>query len=355
MAWTRAFEGRRAFLPPAFRIHFRDTALRSEYPYASESRTEGGAVPDPLMLVPPLDRPCDLGGLRDGLHVLWEVTAGCNLACLHCSVPRSKPVRRLSPERSLEVLDGLVEAGVRRLSLTGGEPLLRKDLWALAGRAVEHGLEVEILTNGMLLEDDDVAAALAAENGSGRLGLVVSLDAGRDWVHDGLRGRRGAHAAALAGIRRALGAGLEVRVQAVLCRRNRHEVEPLVDLARSLNHRDITFRKLVVDEGGRGSPSDLALSPDEQGQIVDLIRDLRERRGDALTIRTVGLVVPPDRRACAAGRSVFGIDSGGYLQPCSLLRVAQHASRDLQRKPVGEVLERPTLSRLASPLRPGCA
>jgi MoaA/NifB/PqqE/SkfB family radical SAM enzyme len=297
--------------------------------------------------------PCDLGSRGEGIHVLWEITAGCNLACLHCSVPRNPAGRRLSPERAKEVLGELVEAGVRRISFTGGEPLLRGDLWSLVEEAIRLGIEAEVLTNGMLLEEEDVAAAAAASRG-GELTLLISLDSARDWVHDGIRGRRGAFTATLDGIRRVREAGLRVALQMVLTRRNRFEVAPLVDLAASLEVESVTFRKLIVAEDGRGSAEEIRLGPEERAGLLQEIRSLREAYPDGPVLRTAGLGVLPEEDTCGAARGVVAIDGEGMVHPCVLLRMEHHGSRDLRERSAAEILSEPTLDHLAAPRRPGC-
>lgn len=116
---------------------------------------------------------------------IWELTRACNLRCLHCenrSGPRS-PLE-LGEERLLAVAQELIELQCGGVALTGGEPLLRPVWKTLARRLSQAGVEVALVTNGLLLDtgalDDCEACGVSA--------LGISLD-GLQPTHDGIRQR----------------------------------------------------------------------------------------------------------------------------------------------------------------------
>ena len=107
-------------------------------------------------------------GFLFGVH--WEVTYRCNERCIHCynpgaaHMPHEKPEREtneLSTDEAIDLLDHLREAGVFRLTLSGGEVTLRKDFWELVEAARKRGFSVNLYTNGLKL-DDDACEKLAA-------------------------------------------------------------------------------------------------------------------------------------------------------------------------------------------------
>ncbi len=130
------------------------------------------------------------GGRRAPDRAILELTYRCDLRCAHCLVDAGGAAGdELSPEEALDAVDQLADLGVRVLTVTGGEPLLRRDWWAVARRVRERGMVFRLSTNGHLL-DDGVLARLE-EIGAQR--VVVSVDGTRG-THDRVRrglGRRG--------------------------------------------------------------------------------------------------------------------------------------------------------------------
>lgn len=116
--------------------------------------------------------------------VAWEVTMGCNLSCNHCgSACHNKLNDELNTAEALSLLDDLAALGVKWIAFTGGEPLVRSDIFELMAAAVELGIEVRLITNGTLINPATVEK-LAALN----VGIVsVSID-GTCEQHNIIRG-----------------------------------------------------------------------------------------------------------------------------------------------------------------------
>ncbi len=143
----------------------------------------------------------------------WAVTGRCNLACRHCymEAPEAR-YGELPTADMLRIVDQLERAGVQRVHLTGGEPLLRADIWELIGRLIERRIGVhQISTNGLLLDDD--ALVRLRELGADP---VIHLSYDGVGAHDGMRGRAGAEGSALEAARRAVAAGFRVSVTSSL-------------------------------------------------------------------------------------------------------------------------------------------
>src|SRR5437773_4744532 len=89
--------------------------------------------------------------------VFWETTTGCNLQCVHCrrlDVSTALSKLDLSTEQSMGFIRSLPETGRPILVFSGGEPLMRTDIWKLAGTAREAGIPTALATNGTLVNDD---------------------------------------------------------------------------------------------------------------------------------------------------------------------------------------------------------
>lgn len=201
--------------------------------------------------------------------VVWNVTRTCNLKCIHCyahAVRRSRE-RELSTEEGLALMDDLAEFGVPVILLSGGEPLMRKDVVELARYAVDKGMRAVISTNGTL-----ISKAKARELREVGLSYVgVSLD-GLKPVNDRFRGKAGAFKAAMQGIQNCQEVGLKVGLRFTINRLNMHQVSGIFDLLEERDIPRVCFYHLVY--AGRGSQLiEQDLDYEETRRVVDLIID----------------------------------------------------------------------------------
>ncbi|MCP4603991.1 MAG: radical SAM protein [Proteobacteria bacterium] len=113
----------------------------------------------------------------------WEITDACNLRCIHCEASSGKRSRNeLTTEEALALADDLAVVGCQSAMLTGGEPLVRRDWPRIAERLAGKGLDVTLITNGLLIDEARVSRMIEA----GVTGVSVSLD-GEKEVHDTIR------------------------------------------------------------------------------------------------------------------------------------------------------------------------
>jgi radical SAM protein with 4Fe4S-binding SPASM domain len=201
--------------------------------------------------------------------VVWNVTRRCNLRCRHCyasSADRPYP-GELSTDEALSVIDDLAEARVPVVLFSGGEPLMRDDVFVLSRRAVERGMRAVLSTNGTLLTPDTVRTV--KDQGFSYIG--VSLDGTRE-THDRFRGVAGAFDRSLAAIRAARDAAVRVGVRFTVTRQNQHDLPYLLDL---LEHEDIPrfcmYHLAFSGRGKRIAPETLA--PEDARRVMDLLFD----------------------------------------------------------------------------------
>ena len=148
------------------------------------------------------------------IHVNWDLTYACQLRCAHCySQGGRRPDRALPLDRQRRIAGRLIEAGVETVAFAGGEPLLNEGLWPLAEQLREGGVRTVLYTNGLAI-DAPAAARIA------RLfdRVHISLDAPHASMHDRIRGRAGAFAAALSAVRLLISAGASTGIDATLMR-----------------------------------------------------------------------------------------------------------------------------------------
>lgn len=159
--------------------------------------------------------------------VIWNLTRRCNLTCRHCyAFAADHPFpNELTPDEALTVVADLDAAGVRVLVLSGGEPVLRPDLFAIAAAAQARGMYVALSSNGTLI-DAPLADRIAAQ-GFDYVG--ISID-GLEATHDRFRRQEGAFRASLAAIDRLVGLGVKVGLRLTLTRDNAAELPEVLDL-----------------------------------------------------------------------------------------------------------------------------
>ncbi|HOW56634.1 MAG TPA: radical SAM protein [Smithellaceae bacterium] len=165
-------------------------------------------------------------GLR---MVAWEVTRSCNLNCGHCRAAADcGPYQgELLTKKCFHLLNEIAAFAKPVIILTGGEPLLRTDIYDIASYGTSKGLRMVLATNGLLV-DDKAARHLKA---SGIKRVSISLDGKDAQSHDTFRGQTGAFAGALKGIASLKNTGLEFQINTTVTAANLHQVKDIMELA----------------------------------------------------------------------------------------------------------------------------
>ncbi len=183
-----------------------------------------------------------------GPVVIWNLIRRCNLLCKHCySISGDVDFAgELTTPEVFRVLDDLKAARVPAVILSGGEPLLRPDIYEIAARAKGLGLSVSLSSNGALIDDAHADAIAAA--GFDYVG--VSLD-GIGETHDRFRGRPGCFDASIAGIRRLGARGVKVGLRFTMTTDNQDEFPALLALTKAEGATKFYLSHLVYS--GRGN------------------------------------------------------------------------------------------------------
>lgn len=199
--------------------------------------------------------------------VVWNITKSCNLACVHCYNDSSNKTYpgELTTDEALSVINDLAAFKIPAIIFSGGDPLLRRDLFTIIGRAKTLGVRSILSTNGISI---DRQAAQRIKD-SGVIYAGVSLDGGEE-VNDKLRGMRGGFKKALDGIRNLKEAGLVVGVRFTMSRKTIGELPFIFDLIEKEDIERGYFAHLVY--AGRGEKfSREDLSHEETREAVDYI------------------------------------------------------------------------------------
>lgn len=176
-----------------------------------------------------LDCPTPAGPRRNppGPVVIWNLIRRCNLTCKHCySISADTDFAgELSGAEVFKVMDDLKSFRVPVLILSGGEPLLRPDIFEISRRAKDMGFYVGLSTNGTLIDEGNIGEIA----GIGYDYVGVSLDGIAD-THDKFRRKQGAFAASMAGIRLCSELGIKVGVRYTMTEDNAHDLPALLQL-----------------------------------------------------------------------------------------------------------------------------
>ncbi|HUU41695.1 MAG TPA: heme b synthase [Desulfatiglandales bacterium] len=269
----------------------------------------------------------------------WEVTKSCNLNCAHCRASSNFDLypEELDTVKAKEVLDQIREVGEPIVILTGGEPLMRKDIFALAEYGAKEGLRMVIGTNGTLVTPDITKKM----RDSGIKRVSVSLDGATKERHDSFRQVHGAFDRAIKGISYLKEREIEFQINTTITRYNLSEIEGILDLAIRLgaiaHHifllvptgraREIKNQELDAQEyesvlrwfyQQQGSVP-LQLKATCAPQYYRIIRQEALVEGKKFNKQNYGLDTVT--RGCLAGISYCFISYDGIVQPCGYLEL----------------------------------
>jgi heme b synthase len=271
--------------------------------------------------------------------VAWELTRGCNLACVHCraSAERGPYPGELSTEECFRVMDGIASFSKPVIILTGGEPLLRADIFDLARYGSEKGFRMVMATNGTLITEEMVEKMKA----SGIQRISVSLDGPTPETHDAFRKVKGAFEGSLRGIEMAKKESLEFQINTTVTQANLPLIPEILHLARSLGAVAHHIFLLVPTGRGKGLKDQEISALDyekilhwfyEQRDHVPLqlkatcaphyyriLRQRAKKEGKKVIQKEFGLDAMT--RGCLGGISFCFISHVGQVQPCGYLEL----------------------------------
>jgi heme b synthase len=215
--------------------------------------------------------------------VFWETTAACNLVCSHCR--RTEVADQLSPDElstqeAERLIDELSGWGRTILVLSGGEPLLRPDIFRLMSYASEKGLVVALASNGTLIDQD--LAKRIRESGVDR--VSISLDGADESTHDAFRRLSGSFRSAVAGIQALRAEGVSLQINVTVARHNADQLDEMVSLAKKLGAVALHLFLLVPVGCGMEIAEEQTLRADAYEETLSWLHET-ERREPSLQLR----------------------------------------------------------------------
>lgn len=248
-----------------------------------------------------------------GTRVLWELTSACNLKCDFCLVEIKG--RHLPVDDALDIAGELVAAGVDKVLLSGGEPLLHPGIEAVMRRLAGAGVLVKLLTNGTIDHPGvfDLIRASDSIEVSLSLPTVDPVEADLIFKRPGTLARIAATIDALPKSR--------LNIICAVSTLNAGAVESVVDWVAESGVACLSLTDIFKDPNSparfRDDCRDLRIDLAQREQLFVLVAAKRAQYRGRLAIRTTQFTVQAGER-CMAGRTVFYIDPMGVVSPCTV-------------------------------------
>ena len=263
-------------------------------------------------------------------NCVWEITYACNMRCKHCGSGCGEKYKdELTTEEALKLCDDLAKTGFKVITLSGGEPFMRKDWDIIAGRLSSHGIKTNVISNGWFINDELIKRAL----GSTILNIGISLD-GLKETHDYIR-REGS-------FDRVMGA-LDVLnkndMPSVICTSiNTKNIKELPSLLQILLNKKVQRWQFQIASpmGNLLDHKELIISPHHIDILIefaydtikkypifiDLADDIGYFNEKEMEVRRHAMGRDDLRfwNGCNGGKCVIGITANGNINPCLSIR-----------------------------------
>lgn len=280
---------------------------------------------------------------------VWEVTMGCNMRCGHCGSSCETPLPdELTTEEALNLCDQIADLKLKWVTLSGGEPLTRKDIAMLVKRLTSQGVAVNIITNGWLL-DENMAKAL---KDSGISTAAISIDGTRE-IHNLIR-KEGAFEHAEKAFSALKSLGIKTGAVTTITNRNIHILnelkEELIRIGVS------TWQvQLGLPMGNLKDKPDWLLAPEKVKDIIDFCYDTaQEGRIKIYPADCIGYYTKKELAikklsyqtnmvsiwdGCNAGIRGFGILHNGEILGCTSIREKSYIEGSIRERSLRDIWE----------------
>ncbi len=293
-------------------------------------------------------------------NINWNVTRACNLRCKHCYYNAAVPLPdELSTEEACALIDDIAATfgDNVRVTLGGGEPLVRSDLFEIIRYGTGKGVSLVLASNGIALTEP-VAKRL---KDAGIEEVIIAID-GMQQTHDSIRGQ-GVFERTVKGARACKTAGMELVIDPCIMKQNERETTQILDLAEELGARQARMFHYIAMGRGEAEIPDAELGFDEYAQNVQQLYE-EQRKRDNLEICTTqacqywvvlkrmaeaGRPVPDfyfqEVPGCRAGIGMLSIKPNGDVVPCPLLDVK---AGNVREQPLRDILASEVFTKLQS-------
>ena len=256
------------------------------------------------------------------LLVNWNITYHCNYHCAHC-YSRSEQHIEANADLRRKILDKLVHYQIPFVNLGGGEPLLLPDLFDIVIAGKKKGVRFTLSTNGSLID----SALTTRIKESGLVKVEVSLDGASALSHAKLRKQEDGYKKTVKAIELLRDAQITVDISTVVNRHNFKELAEIIELARRLEVRKISFHNYKCSGNGYLNREELDLTPLEWQEFYQWILPLRDSENDVIISVddpiSAALNLPKKEKTVIKGSSCgklsLRLKADGEITPCGFI------------------------------------
>ncbi len=269
-------------------------------------------------------------------QVYYAITDGCNLRCPYCYASSEKCLPgELTTEESLALVTQVAEFGASTMIFTGGEPMLRKDLFQIVQHANDSGLTSNIITNATMIRTPEIARRFADLFGT----VTVSVDGATAETHDRTRGA-GSFDKTHRALRMLNDAGVVPLINHLVTSDNVDQLEDFATFMEGIEVRDI--RLMYHNNLGRGVDDEFEFGWEDHLRIQRI----------TWTSPAAGRLLPDGpkplqrcavRGNCGMGGNEIYINSLGDVYPCKLVTEPGHLAGNVRRQSLSEIFGAPLL------------
>jgi len=289
--------------------------------------------------------------------IAWEITRRCNLRCVHCRSSSEMVINEhpdFTTQEAFRLLDDISSYAKPVMVLSGGEPLLRSDVFEIAKYGTDKGLRMCLATNGVLVTDE-VCEKLKA---SGVRIVSLSLDGSTEEVHDDFRSQKGAFKGTLNAASLFRKHGIEFIINSSFTKRNQEEIPKVYRLAKEIGA-TAWYMFMIVPTGRGEEIMNELISKEDYEEILDWHYRMEKEENDILVRPTCAphyyrIVLQKAKedgerferrtlkfstggsKGCIAGQVICLIDVDGNVLPCSYFPLAAGNVREKSFKDIWE-------------------
>ncbi|MDH4318905.1 MAG: radical SAM protein [Desulfobulbaceae bacterium] len=281
------------------------------------------------------------------IHADWEITMGCNMRCRHCGSSCSKPLAgQLDTKQALRVCDEIGDLGLKHVTLTGGEPLIRHDWHLLVERLRKNGVIPKIMTNGWMLNQNNIDLGM----GAGIDTFIVSIDGDRA-VHDVIR-RQGSYDRVVRAFHLMSENGIRPEAITAVHKMNLSKLKEIRTVLQKFGVKTWHLQS-AMPMGNLVHHSDKILEPDQFGEVIDFIHEsVVDQRMDVIPGHCFGyygkkdMEVRPRKstfddsqswQGCDGGKRGFGILHNGDIVGCCYIRDKRFVEGNVEKTSLAEI------------------
>lgn len=274
--------------------------------------------------------------------VEFDITPRCNSKCIYCMASdRMKDPTELSTQKIIDIIDELNDLGTWVITLSGGEPTLRPDLFEILEYAEKLEMATSVFTNGMTV-DEQMAKKFSKFK---HLFAQLSLDSSNPAHHDEQRGVKGAFEKTVQGIKNLLKYNVFIEIATIVTPINVDDIEKLASFVHDLNIKSIRISPAAILGRACDNPEKFSFSREQLMKLGNTIARLNKKyRGSIIISKSPHMVTfsgdttsNEPLKMCGVGKNNLYIAPNGLVYPCMLLAFPELVLGDIKKESISTI------------------